>query len=648
VADDGTAQELEARRASSELIRRAGAPPGASVPPPALTPVTDRLPVAPLPGPLARRIRARVGGGEPLPGALRGAVEPRLGALGDVRLHSGDEALTLARALRARAFAIGRDVFLRDGMPPRSMRDPWDVVHELAHVRQLRDAAAEPVVMRAPEEPELQPRYPTAAERARILEILSPQRQAAEASSGALRPLSDPEGFRVEMRAVVDGVVDRILPGARAREASALSLGGEPVVGALGQIAETALRSRYGAYMSAAVHTPEEQALRGSERLREHLAVVTTTLSGETDARAREWVESIMTNDGAAVLHEHQVMIGEDSAGAARDRHFFEAVRDEILAARLADIRTVTRFHPGFTHEGTAFIQTRLIPRGDEPERDTVRRGRWAAMGTILHEMLHISAHERFRDAVDGLEHSRLASEGFTELFTRPVYEALVDRARSDRVFRASVEGVDLPREPPAAPERTQYERDETDALPAARRILETLGENEVNLREAYFLGRVELIGLGGWNPETAARLRFPGNTLGFGALIAAQGGGLFRIDYGRVLLGRGGDLQLSLGPTVSYMTDGQRLGLGGGALVQYSWPHLYVRARIGVEAEVGLARPASPTLRLDVIPGVEAGARLGVARVGVRGDLVVPVVGGPIDERVVRLGVGIGLSFDL
>jgi len=63
------------------------------------------------------------------------------------------------------------------------------------------------------------------------------------------------------------------------------------------------------------------------------------------------------------------------------------------------------------------------------------------------------------------------------------------------------------------------------------------------SLRVAYFMGKVEYIGLGGWNEKDAERheaLRHPANTLGFGALLIDGPRGLFTVNYARFVVGRG------------------------------------------------------------------------------------------------------------
>lgn len=158
-------------------------------------------------------------------------------------------------------------------------------------------------------------------------------------------------------------------------------------------------------------------------------------------------------------------------------------------------------------------------------------------------------------------------------------------------------------------------------------------------------MGRIEFLGLGGWNETEAAKRRFPANVLGGAALLTGTGGGYFRVQYTRVVLGRSGAFQIQLGGTLSYLTQDQRLGLGGSSYLQYSWPNVYLRGGLDVAGSASAGSPFGRSARLDVIPGAEAGVRIGVIRVAADVQLIIPVAGGPISDRTARLAAGLGLS---
>jgi len=90
---------------------------------------------------------ARRGAGEQLPETLRREMEAKLGAeLGGVRVHTDAIAAAAARAVGARAFTVGHDIFFAEGaFDLRSTRGRELLAHELTHVVQVQHGrVAEP------------------------------------------------------------------------------------------------------------------------------------------------------------------------------------------------------------------------------------------------------------------------------------------------------------------------------------------------------------------------------------------------------------------------------------------------------------------------------------------------------------------------
>lgn len=480
--------------------------------------------------------------------------------------------------------------------------------------------------------------YPTSDERARLQSILNPQQQQARQQGRVVPPVTDEPGFRTAMSARMNTFINRYLVPARARQASSVVLG-LPAIQSLGDIAQREVNRFYRRYIGAAVHTPAEQQRRAGYRLRRHLHLIPTRQTAQTDTIARDWVASRMRQHGNDIISRFNVLGSEGQ----RDAAVFNRVRDHILAQRLNDLRIIIYFYPGFERGGEAYIQGRLAPEyPGQSAQQTERRGRWDTLGGAIHEMLHALAHERFTNGVEGLEESGIAVEGFAEYLTRPVYASLGSRARGDRALRASIHGTASPYVSP--PSRTRLYR---DYFSGVERIVQILGGNSENVKIAFFLGRLEYLGLGGWNAGEAARRRYPGNMLSGAALLTTDENGFFRIDYGRIVYGRGARFQIHLGGGLNYLTQGQRLGITGMGALRYQWPNVYVGASLSAGASTSATQALGNSVRLDLIPGVEAGVRIGIARVGVRANLLIPIYGGPADERVVRLGAGVGLSFD-
>jgi hypothetical protein len=87
-------------------------------------------------------IAASRGGGQSLDGKVRDRMAPQLGDdLKDVRVHDSPQADGLARAVNARAFAVGTDLFFASGEhKPGTTDGDRLLAHELTHVVQQRGA----------------------------------------------------------------------------------------------------------------------------------------------------------------------------------------------------------------------------------------------------------------------------------------------------------------------------------------------------------------------------------------------------------------------------------------------------------------------------------------------------------------------------
>jgi hypothetical protein len=98
-------------------------------------------------------IAASRGSGSSLPAGLGDRFSRGLGAsVDDVRVHTDATADALARAVSARAFATGRDVFFAHGeYRPGTPDGDALIAHEVAHTEQQRGAApAGPLVVSQP------------------------------------------------------------------------------------------------------------------------------------------------------------------------------------------------------------------------------------------------------------------------------------------------------------------------------------------------------------------------------------------------------------------------------------------------------------------------------------------------------------------
>jgi hypothetical protein len=111
-------------------------------------------------GGIAPEIGARIaemrGNGRPLDSSERGFMEPQFGVdFGAIRVHSDEEADTHARALHARAFTVGSNIFFRAGeYTPGTAEGRRLLAHELTHTIQQGSARrATRLVQRQPAPP---------------------------------------------------------------------------------------------------------------------------------------------------------------------------------------------------------------------------------------------------------------------------------------------------------------------------------------------------------------------------------------------------------------------------------------------------------------------------------------------------------------
>ncbi len=129
VSDANDAAEREADQLASQAMhgRRPGSPSGFRS---AGRPITEES---------QTRVRAAAGSrSRALSGTERRFYESRMGYdFSDVRIHDGSEAHRAAESLEARAFTIGKNIFLRAGeYQADSSRNRGLMAHELAHTMQ--------------------------------------------------------------------------------------------------------------------------------------------------------------------------------------------------------------------------------------------------------------------------------------------------------------------------------------------------------------------------------------------------------------------------------------------------------------------------------------------------------------------------------
>jgi hypothetical protein len=87
---------------------------------------------------VASKIRSTKGNGASINGHAKSYMENRFGAdFSNVKIHTGDESVQLSRALNAKAFTVGNDIYFnKDQYQPETDKGKHLLAHELTHVVQ--------------------------------------------------------------------------------------------------------------------------------------------------------------------------------------------------------------------------------------------------------------------------------------------------------------------------------------------------------------------------------------------------------------------------------------------------------------------------------------------------------------------------------
>ena len=182
--------------------------------------------------------------------------------------------------------------------------------------------------------------------------------------------------------------------------------------------------------------------------------------------------------------------------------------------------------------------------------------------------------------------------------------------------------------------------------------IFDLLGDNIENMRQAYFGGHVEYLGLGSWNALAHDLPLQRANAIGAAVLLEAPGGtlapghALVRADYGHLIWGYSGSVQVDLrvGGGLTYLSEGQRLGIGPEASLTLRGSHLFLEGGATFLGSIAASGPVAP--RLDTLLGVSAGVQIGRLQVGPSLQVLLPITDRPAAERGTRVFGGLGASF--
>jgi len=488
------------------------------------------------------------------------------------------------------------------------------VAHELAHVAQ-RDAAPGTLFRDGP------PHYPSAGEQQRIEHLLARDRQETVVTPP---PAADgAPAAPVVHRGTALSAADRL---ARARSlmpelyATLTSLGGTspgPVTTAsaadamaLATRARDAIVDRYGSYIPR-MPTLTDAAGTVVDRIR----------GGQVQV-----VFGAGPDDGAALANTILVTHCAACLAGIRD------LDDESRQAVIAEMKRIA-----MAERGADFVQRARALVGGSYNRDrrVLRISEYTTdpYGTAVHELIHAATHPAFAAA---FMDERNIIEGFTEYFARELTTGRTSYA-----------------EAVAAVERVHGAMSGTPYL-----FARDSGGAEESLRQAYFAGRLDLIGwrpsddaerddvasAGGapaWDPTAAATeaaayhrrwvaAQHPhANLLGVGILFQRDAPMTLSVRYARVFarldpLARGRmyvEGQVIGEPTADPRRLGGSLGLG----IEYQEPWFYATGGVRLQGTAAVTGSADP--RVDVAPFVGLGIRAWQrVRIGAEATVLLPL----------------------
>lgn len=283
-----------------------------------------------------------------------------------------------------------------------------------------------------------------------------------------------------------------------------------------GRAAKQVVDSRFMNYMAQAALTPLQARTRRTfafsasgpnqnlfdandrtERARAGFAVSAEDLA--------DWIGS---SDPTATTVNLSHNFNTDSGVDGQAQFFENEVLTPFVAANSADLELYDLFGFAMSDESTGRIVIGTVP--DQSLSSTsstpgvpspaIRKTKWEAWKTLVHEYFHQLAHPTFNSAASGGQvNSRVMTEGFAELFTKEVLTAELPGAASNTALRNTIEGGSFPAPTPDIVGVYQTPPDYADYLTRVENIRDGIigpvGGNQA-VKAAFFQGHVEFIGL--------------------------------------------------------------------------------------------------------------------------------------------------------
>ena len=224
-----------------------------------------------------------------------------------------------------------------------------------------------------------------------------------------------------------------------------------------------------------------------------------STVGGRQYPGRRGWTAYWMQHQGRAVMDTYHCDISRPD-----DMAEFVRVRDSFVSANESDINDAIHGWPAEASGGIIKMQ----PFGDATTSDEIRRFRWDAFTTLIHEMMHVLQHPNYKNTYSRIGGSgmEILKEGMADVMRHDVWDSTAGNL-SGRLatpeyapIRREVENGKYPYDSSVVQEHSYYPE-----TTAAQNIVfgsgvgpgRTTGVGMANAKAAFFLGHTELLGLG-------------------------------------------------------------------------------------------------------------------------------------------------------
>jgi hypothetical protein len=272
-----------------------------------------------------------------------------------------------------------------------------------------------------------------------------------------------------------------------------------PQMNSMADIVQNELQTYFGEYLRGATHTGASKYTPGSYTVRSQLHDQSTVTQWQTLAGRKGWVNYWISTRMGNTHNCNSSDIDTVAENIAKD------------ATLTADIDTTVQSWPA---EATNGININPYIRDPGAGTAEIRRGRWDAFTTIMHEAIHHLVHPNFVATYTQMrdDSKQILKEGFDDMFRHELwYDAgnlanrIADPAYNTK--RAVIEGSALPYDPSVVFYHSEYSQ-----ITQATNIRNTIGNN--NCKAAYFLGHTELLGLGAGSHGLTSTGTFAGTAM--------------------------------------------------------------------------------------------------------------------------------------